>query len=44
MDVVFSIADKIAVLHQGSIIATGSPEEVRRNDEVRRVYLGGTTQ
>ena len=44
MDVVFSIADKIAVLHQGSIIATGSPDEVRRNDEVRRVYLGGATQ
>jgi branched-chain amino acid transport system ATP-binding protein len=41
MDVVFSIADKIAVLHQGSIIVTGLPEEVRRNEEVRRVYLGG---
>jgi len=43
MDVVFSISNKIAVLHQGSIIATGSPDEVRRNDEVRRVYLGGAT-
>ena len=41
MDVVFSIAHKIAVLHQGRIIATGAPEEVRRNEEVRRVYLGG---
>ena len=41
MDVVFSISDKIAVLHQGSIIATGPPEEVRRNNDVRRVYLGG---
>jgi len=41
MEVVFSIADKIAVLHQGSIIATGLPDEVRRNAEVRRVYLGG---
>lgn len=41
MDVVFSIADKIAVLHQGRIIATGLPDEVRRNEEVRRVYLGG---
>jgi branched-chain amino acid transport system ATP-binding protein len=41
MEVVFSIAHKIAVLHQGSIIATGAPDEVRRNDEVRRVYLGG---
>jgi branched-chain amino acid transport system ATP-binding protein len=41
MDVVFSISHKIAVLHQGRIIATGLPEEVRRNEEVRRVYLGG---
>jgi branched-chain amino acid transport system ATP-binding protein len=41
MEVVFSIADKIAVLHQGRIIATGLPDEVRNNEEVRRVYLGG---
>lgn len=41
MDVVFSISNKIAVLHQGAIIATGAPDEVRRNEEVRRVYLGG---
>ncbi len=41
MDVVFSISHKIAVLHQGRIIATGAPESVRQNEEVRRVYLGG---
>jgi branched-chain amino acid transport system ATP-binding protein len=41
MEVVFSIAHKIAVLHQGRIIATGVPDEVRRNEEVRHVYLGG---
>jgi len=40
MEVVFSIARKIAVLHQGHIIAEGLPETVRANDEVRRVYLG----
>jgi branched-chain amino acid transport system ATP-binding protein len=40
MEVVFSIAQKIAVLHQGRIIAEGLPETVRANDEVRRVYLG----
>jgi branched-chain amino acid transport system ATP-binding protein len=40
MDVVFSIAQKIAVLHQGRIIAEGKPEEVRADPEVRRVYLG----
>lgn len=41
MDVVFSISHKIAVLHQGRIIASGTPESVRQNEEVRRVYLGG---
>jgi branched-chain amino acid transport system ATP-binding protein len=40
MDVVFSIAHKIAVLHQGRIIAEGKPEDVRGDPEVRRVYLG----
>jgi branched-chain amino acid transport system ATP-binding protein len=40
MDVVFSIAQKIAVLHQGRIIAEGKPDEVRGDPEVRRVYLG----
>lgn len=40
MDVVFSIAQRVAVLHQGRIIATGTPQEVRANAEVRRVYLG----
>ena len=40
MGVVFSVAQRIRVLHQGRIIAEGAPDEVRRNDEVRRVYLG----
>jgi branched-chain amino acid transport system ATP-binding protein len=41
MDVVFTIADRISVLHLGRIIATGPPDEVRNDEEVRRVYLGG---
>ena len=41
MDVVFSIAQKIAVLHQGRLIAEGTPAEVRADADVRRVYLGG---
>ena len=40
MEVVFSIAQRITVLHQGRVIADGAPEEVRRDAEVRRVYLG----
>lgn len=40
MELVFSIAQKIAVLHQGRVIAEGPPETVRADAEVRRVYLG----
>jgi branched-chain amino acid transport system ATP-binding protein len=40
MAVVFSIAQRIAVLHQGRIIAHGDPAAVRADAEVRRVYLG----
>ncbi|WP_119418883.1 ABC transporter ATP-binding protein [Desertibaculum subflavum] len=40
MEVVFSIAEKIMVLHQGRVIAEGTPDEVQRNAEVRRIYLG----
>ena len=41
MDVVFSVADRIMVLHQGRVIAEGKPAEVRADPEVQRVYLGG---
>ena len=40
MDVVFGIAQKITVLHQGRVIADGPPATVRADPEVRRVYLG----
>ena len=40
MEVVFGIAQKISVLHQGRKIAEGTPEDVRADPEVRRVYLG----
>ncbi len=40
MEVVFSIADRVSVLHHGTIIASGTPDEIRGNAEVRRVYLG----
>jgi branched-chain amino acid transport system ATP-binding protein len=40
MDVVMSISQKIWVMHQGRIIVEGTPEEIQRNDEVKRIYLG----
>jgi branched-chain amino acid transport system ATP-binding protein len=40
MAVVFSISERILVLHQGRLIAEGSPEEIRANPDVKRVYLG----
>jgi len=40
MDAVFAHADRILVLVRGEVIAEGSPESVRANPEVQRVYLG----
>jgi branched-chain amino acid transport system ATP-binding protein len=40
MEVVFSISQRIMVLHQGRLIAGGTPEEVHENPEVQKVYLG----
>jgi branched-chain amino acid transport system ATP-binding protein len=40
MDVVFSVAQRIRVLHQGRLIAEGPPEEIRGLAEVKRVYFG----
>jgi branched-chain amino acid transport system ATP-binding protein len=40
MDVVFEHADRILVLNRGTLIAEGSPEQVRRNPQVRAIYLG----
>jgi branched-chain amino acid transport system ATP-binding protein len=40
MDVVFSICDRITVLHLGQVLAEGTPEEIRRRPEVVKAYLG----
>jgi branched-chain amino acid transport system ATP-binding protein len=40
MDAVFRLADRISVLVYGRLIATGSPEDIRNNEEVRKAYLG----
>ncbi len=40
MDIVFSLSDRIVVLHRGQILAEGRPEAIRQNEDVRKVYLG----
>jgi branched-chain amino acid transport system ATP-binding protein len=40
MDIVFSISQRITVLHQGRVLAEGKPAEIRANALVQKVYLG----
>ncbi len=40
MEAVFALADRISVLVYGRVIASGSPAEIRQNEEVKRAYLG----
>jgi branched-chain amino acid transport system ATP-binding protein len=42
MKLVMGISDRIIVLHHGELLADGAPDDIRANDEVRRVYLGQT--
>lgn len=41
MKVVFALSDRITVLHQGAVIASGTPDEVREDQGVQEAYLGG---
>ncbi len=40
MDVVFSLSDRIVVMHHGQILADGCPADIRRHEAVREIYLG----
>ncbi|UUX95280.1 ABC transporter ATP-binding protein [Aquabacterium sp. J223] len=40
INAVFSIADRITVLVAGAVIATGTPDQIRADEGVRRAYLG----
>lgn len=40
MKLVMGISDRVLVLHHGELLAQGTPNEVRQNDQVKRVYLG----
>jgi branched-chain amino acid transport system ATP-binding protein len=41
MNVVFSISEIIRVMHQGELIAEGKPEDIKSNNKVQQIYLGG---
>jgi branched-chain amino acid transport system ATP-binding protein len=41
MDFVFSVADRLTVLVEGAVLATGHPSDVRTNSDVQSAYLGG---
>ncbi len=40
MKLVMGISDRLLVLHHGELLAEGTPDEIRRDETVRRVYLG----
>ncbi|GAC1400605.1 MAG: ABC transporter ATP-binding protein [Chloroflexota bacterium] len=40
MDVAFRIAQRVTVMHNGHIIADGTPDDIRNSEEIQRVYLG----
>lgn len=40
IDVVFEVSDQITVLHQGTILAEGNPDEIKSNIEVQNAYFG----
>lgn len=41
MDFVFKVADRMTVLVEGAVLASGKPSEVRANPSVQTAYLGG---
>jgi branched-chain amino acid transport system ATP-binding protein len=42
MKVVMRISDSITVLHQGQVLAEGTPDQIRANERVQQTYLGAT--
>ena len=44
MEMIMGISDSITVLHQGRLLATGTPAEIRSDERVQTAYLGGHTE
>ncbi|HEY0383708.1 MAG TPA: branched-chain amino acid ABC transporter ATP-binding protein/permease [Candidatus Elarobacter sp.] len=44
MEMVMGISDSITVLHQGTVLATGTPSEIQANPRVQEAYLGGHSE
>jgi branched-chain amino acid transport system ATP-binding protein len=44
MGIVMNVSDQITVMHQGRVLAEGTPTEIRANPAVQQAYLGGTYQ
>jgi branched-chain amino acid transport system ATP-binding protein len=40
MDIVFTYSDRIVAMHQGTILAEGTPDEIRRNEQVTTTLIG----
>lgn len=43
MNIVFGISEKVRVMHYGTVIAEGTPQEIRANDHVQKIYLAEET-
>jgi branched-chain amino acid transport system ATP-binding protein len=41
LDIALKYVDFVYAMHQGRIIASGTPDEIARNEQVRMVYVGG---
>jgi branched-chain amino acid transport system ATP-binding protein len=44
MDIVFSLSERVIVLHRGDILGDGSPEAIKENQQIREVYLGDSIE
>ena len=40
MKLVLGISNRLLVLHHGELLAEGTPDDIRSNEDVKRVYLG----